>query len=91
MIQRKELVESVAADRVALVPWPTSASLTLPKAALAMYTQDKNLDGAPWLIHRILDHYLKDDDQFEILLKSGPNFEATWVLCNKVPEEAISR
>lgn len=43
------------------------------------------------MFHKILNHFLKDDDRLKFLLHWGRNYENIWELCNKVPEEAISR
>lgn len=61
VIQRKKLVESTIADRVALAP-------RLPlESALAIHILNKSLEWISWFFHWILTHYRKDDSPLEAL------------------------
>lgn len=54
-----------------------------------MDIQYKNLVETFSLFHGILEHYLKDNSALEFFFCWGPNYEATWELRNKAPEETI--
>ena len=57
MIQRDEVVERVAIDRVAPAPAPESdAPVHYPEAPTAADMQEKMIDGETWLVESLDDH-----------------------------------
>lgn len=70
VIQLKELNENITADRVALAHRSADLPPISPQSALAIDTQNKNFERTP-CFHEILDHFLKNDCQFEFFLNWG--------------------
>lgn len=62
-----ELIEKIAAGRIALTSRSTGVPSIQPESDSAMDFQDRNLDAAPCLFHGIMDLYSKVDGQLESL------------------------
>lgn len=90
-LQRKELSKRITAHRVALTPQPADEPPILSESASALDIPNKDWEGTLWLLRRMLDHWLKDDNHLEFLLNCGPDYESAYEPCNNVPEKGISR
>lgn len=89
---RIELVESITADRVRVaIPFqPTGVHPILPESYSAINIQNESMEETLWRFRGIFSHYLKDDGQFEFLLKWNPNHDAIWKPRNNVHEKTDS-
>ena len=92
MIQRDEVVERVAIDRVAPAPAPESeAPVDYPEAPTARDMQEKNIEGETWLIESLDDHRKVARGKLEFLVRWAGPYERTWKPRANISEELISR
>ena len=92
VIERRGIVERVAADRVTPAPAPESdAPASYPEAATEEDIEEKNLDGETWLVDGIDDHRKTRHGKLEFLVRWAGPYEPTWEPRANLPEEIISR
>ena len=92
LIQRGDLVERVAMNRV--VRAPASAPVDSPDDRFQATTKDiddKVTEGETWVMKRILDHRELDDGSLEFRVDWAGDWTPTWEPRRFLPEEAISR
>lgn len=88
--QRSERAEKKTRDRVALAPRPAGVTPIPPESSSAIDIQNKNLKGTLWLLHEILDNYLRDDGHLELLLNWVPIMRLHWILATMCRKKRLS-
>ena len=79
MIQRDEVTERVAIDRVAPAPAPESdAPFNYPEAPTAVDMREKKIDGETWLVELLDDHRKTGRGKLEFLVRWAGPYERAW-------------
>lgn len=84
LIKRDDLIEQIFVDRVAYAPSsPQPVPPSVPPAGLAA----KMRTGPTYIVDKLPDYRVTDDDTTEFLVKLSAHGTLTWKPCSHIPEQ----